>query len=178
MDSTDTDRRILFFRHVDFADEYVRELMKNYVDTIASQPEVPFNPTNFWVKEIDNFGNGSLEFEEKLRLFMEDESFNDIYGSQLIWDERGELVASMLPIQTDFINVDESVKQVNFMKSMQKIDDQFYSKTISWNSFLKSNPDMATNPESYPFFSFKNDDVFWEFFDMVPKELRTTTLRA
>lgn len=183
-----------FFRFVDLSQPEVRSLARDYVDSIVALLQIASNPKQFWLNDFDSYIDiltstnpevAILTFEEQVELFLSDEYYNALYSKRLVRNSNGNLTATVTQIKLDNLGLKDAQNQVNFLKSQRLIGNQFLQNLGDLASQLPTEEGEETEPieqedfyEFTPFFTYGGDYSLWEFYEVVPSELISTTISA
>lgn len=122
-------------------------------------------PFDFWLRDFKTFVHDEsledLNFEEQVKLFLEDPNYFDQHNEDIVLDENGKMAASRTLIRLD--NVDEQDVQ-------DTVDALELQRSIS-----ESQP-VNRGKDDWAFFMFSEDFLIWEFYRVSPDELRLTAI--
>lgn len=183
-----------FFRFVDLSQPEVRSLAQDYVNSIVALLQITTDPNHFWLNDFDSYIKiltstnpevAILTFEEQVDLFLSDEYYNALYSKRLVRNSNGNLTAMVTKIKLDNLGLKDAKNQVNFLKSQCLIGNQFLQNLGDLASQLPTEEGEETEPidqgdfyEFTPFFTYGGDYSLWEFYEVVPSELISTTISA
>jgi len=107
-----------YFRDEDFGDPEVQNQMTQYVDEITETPYVNDGPFTFWLRDFNGFirlnDNETFQnatFNEQLDIFLNTSPFRELYSSDIVLDEDGNMVLSRVPFIYDRVDAKSSAMQ-------------------------------------------------------------------
>ncbi|CAB9506448.1 Pick C1-like protein 1 [Seminavis robusta] len=166
-----------YFRDVDQSDPQVQQQMIDYINDLAALPQIQAMPELCWVTDFQKLMNGdnpafeeyssllgensTLTFTEKLDLMLSVPEINEAYGSSILRNEDGEIVASSCFIAVNHVDLDVVKEQSIFLADQRKV--------------AEAQP-INQDGEGFKFFAFDLIYFIWEFYTIVPSELAFTTV--
>ena len=159
----------IFFRNENFSDPNVREQMKTFIDDLTTLEQFE-KPSNFWLYDfeefvaIQNLDQAGLTFEEQLQLFMSQDLYNLLYGSSILRDESGNMLASTIgwiPIKD--LPIDDATQQLDFFLAQRDVSGK---QAINEGKSIKE----------LSFFTYGGDYKIFAFFEFVTIELIMTVV--
>ncbi|CAB9501029.1 Pick C1-like protein 1 [Seminavis robusta] len=164
----------VYFRNVDQSDPYIQQQMLQYVDDLASLPEIGEPPAFFWLRDFPDlaasdeareFGLSEsiadLSFNTQIDLALQIPQVRQVYAQDIARDESGNITASRTFLYLRKIDLHDVKEQMEMLNTLRDI-------TLS-QPINQGGGDLS-------FFSFDDLYFFWELYDITVEELIFTTV--
>jgi Niemann-Pick C1 protein len=167
----------VFFRNVNQSDPEIQQQMLDYIAALSELPQVQHPPDFCWVQDMHDFTTGkTLEamdeedaenaediadailsgnktFAEQLDMVLKIPTLGEVYGSDIVRDDNGNIVTSRCFLFVRYIDLHSVQEQVALLHAQEEITAQFQPQLTS--NEKKSGPGLS-------FFTFDDLYYYWE----------------
>lgn len=164
--SLNLNKAYFYFRDVDHSNPLMRNEMQKYIDEMVETPYVTNSPLLFWMRDFDTFISSvdeyqNLDFREQLDIFLGMSPFEELYSSDLVRDEYGNVLVSRAQYIFDEVSAYDSNVQTDAFQTQQE---------ITMNQEVN---------DGYPFnkfFSHSEAFIIWQVWSSLKKEILITLM--
>lgn len=159
----------IYFRDVNQSDKAIQQQMRNYIDDLYGLSQVTEYPPFCWVRDFEKFkGNldlgfnvSSLTFNEQLNLAMQDPRVKELYGDDIVRDQRGNITASRCWLYVKNVNFNDVQEQVNLLLDQRAVT---------------AKEPVNQGKHNWPFFTLNELYFLWEFYAITANQLTFSTV--
>jgi len=131
----------VYFRNIDQSDIEVQKQMFEYIDELVAIDAVSSYPDFFWLRDfnrfVDNFTLHESPFYEQLDIFFSYDLAQEVYGGDVILDDKGRIIESRCLIDIGNVDVSSVLSQIDTLASFRSItESQPINQGKSEQSFL------------------------------------------
>lgn len=167
----------VYFRNVNQSDPLVQEQMREYIEELSKLPQIQHPPDFCWVRDLHAFmtgeatedmdeeeaqnaqnianviQSGNKPFTEQLDLVLNIPTIHDVYGGDIVRDEKGNIEASRCYLFVRYIDLHSVKEQVDLLHAQEKITAKFQPELTS---------EEKMSAEGLSFFTFDDLYYYWE----------------
>ena len=164
----------VYFRHSDQSQENVQQQMNEYIDALVDG-HIGEEPDFCWVRDFAQYQDfageflggidlSNFTFTQQMTLALSDPRVKEVYGSDIVTDEDGNVVASRCWIRMSKVDFKDVKNQTETLRRQRAITA---SQPIN----------QETNGyDEWPFFTMADTYFLWEFYDIAVQELVFNTV--
>jgi len=164
----------VYFRHADQSQDNIQQQMKDYIDALVDA-RIGEEPDFCWVRDFEKYQEfagdflggidlNNLTFTQQMTLALSDPRVKEVYGSDIVTDEDGNVVASRCWIRMSKVDFKDVKNQTETLRRQRAITA---SQPI--------NQETSAYAE-WPFFTMADTYFLWEFYDIAVQELVFNTV--
>ena len=164
----------MYFRDADQSQEDIQEQMKDYIDALVDG-RIGEEPDFCWVRDFARYQEfageflggidlSNLTFTQQMTLALSDPRVKEVYGSDIVTDEDGNVVTSRCWIR---------MSKVDFSSVKNQTETLRRQRAITASQPINQETDGY---DEWPFFTMADTYFLWEFYDIAVPELVFNTV--